>query len=83
MHKSWIKIFGTYRKPQNENEQDIQVKKMICKLLRRADKNCPPIDFDSYDPSDFLRYLLALQTTEGKRFGTSTYNSRRSSLHHL
>ena len=31
----------------------------------------------------FLRYLPALQTSEGKRFGPSTYNSRRSSLHHL
>ena len=83
MHKSWIKILGTYRNMQNEKEQDKQVKKMIRKLLRRADENCPPIDFDSYKPSDFLRYLLALQTTEGKRFGASTYNSRRSSLHHL
>ena len=83
MHKSWIKILGTYRNIQNEKEQEIQVKKMIRKLVRRADENCPPIDFDSYKPSHFLRYLLALQTSEGKRFGPSTYNSRRSSLHHL
>ena len=78
MHKSWIKILGTYRNVQNKKEQDIQVKKkMIRKLLRRADENCPPIDSDSYDQSNFLRYLLALQTTEGKKFGASTYNSRK------
>ena len=61
----------------------MEVKKMIRKLIRRGDENCPPIDFDAYEPSHFLRYLLALQTSEGKRFGPSTYNSRQSALHHL
>ena len=56
---------------------------MICKLKRRADENCAPINFDSYKPSHFLRYLLALHTSEGKKFGPSTYNSRRSSPHNL
>ena len=28
-------------------------KKKICKLLRRVDENCPPIDFDSHNPSNF------------------------------
>ena len=53
------------------------------KLLRRADENCPPIDFDTYEPAHFLKYLLALQNSDGIRFGASTYNSQRSALHHL
>ena len=83
MHKSWIKLLCIYTNIQDEKEHDMEVKKMIRKLIRRGDENCPPIDFDAYEPSHFLRYLLALQTSEGKRFGPSTYNSRRSALHHL
>ena len=30
---------------ESEKEKDIKVKKMIKELLRRADENCPSIDF--------------------------------------
>ncbi len=58
------------------------VKKMIQILLRRADENCPLIE--TYKPAHFfLKYLLALQNSDGKRFGAYTYNARHSALHHL
>ena len=83
MHKSWIRILKTYDQMENEKDKEIKVKKMIRKLLRRADENCPPIDFETYEPAHFFKYLLALENSDGKRFGASTYNSRRSALHHL
>ena len=48
MHKSWIQSLRTYNMMKNEKDKEIKVKKMIRKLLRRADKNCPPIDFETY-----------------------------------
>ena len=83
MHKSWIRILKTYDMMENEKAKEMKVKKMIRKLIQRADQNCPPIDFDTYEPAHFLKYLLALQNSDGKRFGASTYNSGRSALHHL
>ena len=61
MHKVWIKILGTYTNIQDDKEQNMEIKKMIWKLIRRGgDENCPSIYFDAYKPSLFLRYLLAL-----------------------
>ena len=61
----------------------MEIKKMIQKLIRRGDESCTPIDFNAYQPSNLLRYLLALQTSEGKRFVLSTYNSIQSALHYV
>ena len=74
MHKSWIRILKTYDMMENEKDKEMKVKKMIRKLLRRADKNCPPIDFETYKPAHFFKYLLALENSDGKRFEASTYN---------
>ena len=54
MHKSWIRILKTYDMMEDEKEKEIKVKKMILKLLQRADKNFPLIDFDTYKPAHFL-----------------------------
>ena len=35
MHKSWIKLLSTYNNIQEEKEQDMQIKKMIQKLISR------------------------------------------------
>ena len=83
MHKNWIQLLKTYDMMENEKDKEIKVKKMIRKLLRRANKNFPLIDFETYKPAHFLKYLLALENSDGKRFGASTYNSRRSALHYL
>ena len=66
MHKSWIRLLKIY--DMMENEKEIKVKKMIRKLLRRANKNCPPIDFETYKPAHFFKYLFALENSDGKRF---------------
>ena len=52
-------------------------------MLHIADKNCPPIDFETYKPSHLFKYLLALENSDGDRFGASTYNLQCSVLHHL
>ena len=56
---------------------------MIRKLLRRANKNCPSINFEIYKPAHYFKYLLALENSDGKQFGASPYNSRHPGLHHL
>ncbi len=35
MQKSWIKLLGKYNNIQEEKEQDMQIKKMIQKLISR------------------------------------------------
>jgi len=49
----------------------------------QGDIKCPPIDCEEYCPKHFMKYLLSLETKEGKRFGLSSYNGRRSALFHL
>jgi len=60
-----------------------KIKKTIQRLLQRADEKCPPIYFDEYKATNFIKYLLALENSSGKRFGASTYCSRQSSLRYL
>ncbi len=77
MHKSWIHIIlKTYDVMEDEKTKKLKVKKMIRKLLQRADTICPPIDFDVYEPAHCFNYLLALQNSDEKRFRASTYNAR-------
>ena len=42
-----------YANIQDEKEHNMEIKKMIQKLIRRGDENCLPIDFDAYKPSNF------------------------------
>ncbi len=65
MHKSWIQILKTkYDMMEDEIAKELKVRKMIRKLLERADKNCPPIEFETYKLAHFFKYLLALQNLE-------------------
>ena len=46
----------------------------------QGDIKCPPIDCDKYSAKHLMKYLLLLETKEGKRFGFSSYNSCCSAL---
>ena len=68
---------------QDEKEHNMEIKTMIWNLIRREDENCPPIYINAYQPSNFLRYLFALKTSEGKDFRPYTCYSRQSAPYHL
>ena len=77
LHKSWIKTIKTLSFGiQDEKEKQKDEKKTLRKLLMKCDKGCPPFDFGSYSAQHFLKYLLALENKDGKRFCLSSYNSR-------
>ena len=48
-----------------------------------GDLKCPPLDIENYTAKQFMKYLLSLETKDGKRLGLSSYNSRRSALFNL
>ena len=83
MHNSWIRILENSNNISDEKKRDTKIRKTIRRLLQRADEKCPPIDFDEYEATNFIKYLLDLENSSGKRFGPSTYCSRRSSMQYL
>jgi len=83
MHNSWMRILENSNNISDEKKRDTKIKRTIRRLLQCADGKFPPIDFDEYEATNFIKYLLALENLSGKRFGPSTYCSRRSSLHYL
>ena len=62
------------------------IKKTIRKLLKNTKQTAPPIDFDTYQAADFMKYMLSLKRMKGdseKRLGIGTYFNHRSALYHL
>ena len=66
MHKTWLRTINSFihgiQEDDTNNKKTKIIKKTIKKLLLKADKTCPPIDFKTYTAKEFMVYLLSLQT---------------------
>ena len=84
LNKSWIQTINSFSYKIKDDVRKLKIdKKTIKKLLLQGDMKCPPLDWENYCPKHFMKYLLSLETKDGKRFGMSSYNGRRSALFHL
>ena len=63
---------------QDEAKKNRSIKRTIRKLLQKADKTCPPIDFKLYTVKDLLIYLLSLCTKKDTRLSSASYNGKHS-----
>ena len=84
MHKTWIKSISrwTYNL-RNEREKNSNEKRMIKRLLHKADEKCPPINFKTYEAKHFKKYLLSLDKNCGRRLNIPSYCNERSTLSQL
>ena len=84
MHKSWIRSIKTFTYGiEDERKKFKAMRKTIMVLLKKADANCPPIDFPNYPVRHFIKYCLSLRSSKGQRLSTASYNNKRSALFHL
>jgi len=84
MHKSWIRSIKTFTYGiEDERKKFKAMRKTIMVLLKKADANCPPIDFPNYPVRHFIKYCLSLRSGKGQRLSTASYNNKRSALFHL
>jgi hypothetical protein len=67
MHKAWLKMLESFSHGiEDEKKLENALKKTLRKLLRKADTNFPPLEFEKYKAKDFMVYLLSLQKEKEK-----------------
>ena len=59
------------------------MRRTIRKLIGMGKEEAPPIDFPSYTPQHFIKYLISLKSADEKRLSVASYAMKRSSLFHL
>ena len=81
MHKTWIKSINnfTHNVRAKKKKKSIE-KRMIRRLLNKADEKCPPINFETYEAKHFMK---SLGNNCGRRLSIASYCNKCSALSHL
>ena len=82
MHKTWIQTISSMSHGIEGVKKEINIRKTIRKLLKKADEECPPVDCSSYGAKDLMVYLLSLQTKDKTRLSSVSYSRNRPGFYH-